>query len=165
MMSEEGQTSNEDSYSRGDHALEVVSRLLELSHVGAQVDVVEDNDRIRVEVVPDEESDAELLIGRQGHTLSAFQYIANRIVNRFPEDRKPIGIDVSGYIAQHRTKLESFAERVQEQLDENDMEISIIGMNPGDRRTLHLALSESSKVRTFSQNEGIARRIVVTPKR
>lgn len=164
-MTEETQITNEETISRGDRALEVVSQLLELSNIGAQVDVEEGEDRIRIEVVPENEADVDLLVGRQGHTLSAFQYIANRIVNRFPENRKPIGIDVSGYIAQHRTKLESFAQRVQDKLVDNDVEISIVGMSPGDRRTLHLALSESNKVRTFSQNEGIARRIVVTPKR
>ena len=155
--------SEENISERGHKAKEVLGQLLELSRISVDIDIDETDERIGLDIVPHEASDADLIYGRQGRTLAAYQFVTNRIVNRFPEDRKPIGVDVSGFVTRHRGHLEELAARLGASVLESDVEVSIVGMNPAERRTVHMAVSNEQGVKTVSQDEGIARRLIVTP--
>lgn len=161
-MTDSEQTSSSEA-TRGERAASVLSHLLVRSGVPAEIEVTETSERIRLDVYPESEDDAELLIGRQGRTLHAYQFVLNRIVNRFPEDRKPVNIDVSGYAKQRSTRLEQLAERLAHTTRSAGVEIRLHGMNPADRRTVHMALEQEAGVNTHSEDEGIGRKLVVTP--
>ncbi|HIA02420.1 MAG TPA: KH domain-containing protein [Myxococcales bacterium] len=148
---------------QGEHAQEVLQNILSMSQIKTDVAVEEANGRIRLVIGPLEEEDISLLVGRHGRTLHALQFIANRIVNRFPDNRKPITIEVAGFTDKHRSRLEELAGRLYESVTNNNMEVSIVGMNPSDRRTIHMATKDREGIDTFSQDEGIARRLVITP--
>ncbi|MFT7622851.1 MAG: spoIIIJ-associated protein [Myxococcota bacterium] len=153
-------TSNETEL--GQKAADVLEDLLEMSGFSAEVKLTETRERIKLDVYPDDEDDAQLMIGRQGHTLAAYQFIVNRVVNRSPTDRKPISLDVSGFAEQRATRLERMAGRIAASVRDNQVQVRILGMNPADRRTVHLALDDEKGISTFSEEEGIARRLVLT---
>jgi spoIIIJ-associated protein len=149
---------------RGAHAEEVLGKILSLSQIDANVTVEEGESRMRVVIESLVEGDAELLVGHHGRTLHALQFIANRIVNRFPEGRKPITIEIAGFTDERRARLEALSERLHDCVTKNNVEVAILAMNPADRRTIHMATKESQGIHTFSQDEGIARRLVLTPR-
>ena len=148
---------------KAERAATVLSDLLTRSGVTAEVQSQETDERVRLEVTGVTEEDADLLVGRQGRTLSAYQFIVNRIINRFPEDRKPISIDVDGYARRRGARLETMATRISQTIEQSGLELSIQGMNPTDRRVVHMALAEEKAISTRSEDEGIARCLVVSP--
>jgi len=151
-----------DVTEEGREALETMRRLLELSGMGTQVALTETEDRIRLNITPESEEDASLLIGRQGRTLSSYQFIINRMIRRSDRRTKPVSVDVSGYGERRRERLVELAGRLAELVGDNEIAVHIHAMNPSDRRSVHLALEERGGVRTYSEDEGIARRLVVS---
>ncbi len=147
---------------RGIRAKDVLNDLLIRSGIEAEIALTETADRVKLDVYPSEEDDAQLLIGRQGRTLASYQFILNRIVNRFPEDRKPVSIDVSGYAEQRKDRLGTLGARLAGTVRDHDLEVQILGMDPADRRAVHMSLADEDGISTFSEDEGIARRLVVT---
>lgn len=155
-------TTFEDGSDLGTAACEAVAQLMKLSGIEAEVQLVETEERIRVEVYPADEDDSTLLVGRQGRTLSAYQFLVNRMINRSPDYRKPISIDVSGYVEQRRDRLGVLGGRLAKTVIENELEVSVISMNPADRRAVHLTVLDTEGANSFSEGEGIARHLVVT---
>ncbi len=146
----------------GREAREVLEELLELSGFDVQTSLTETSERILLEVYPEDEDDGRLLIGRGGRTLAAYQFVLNRVVNRFPEGRKPINVSVSGYAEQRKARLEALAGRLANTVRDNQLAVRIQGMNPADRRTVHMSLAEEDGISTYSEEEGIARRLVIS---
>ena len=146
----------------GTAARDTVAELMRLSGIEAEVELVETDERIRVEVYPTDEDDVPLLVGRQGRIMSAYQFLVNRMINRSPNFRKPISIDVSGYVEQRRTRLGELGSRLSAVARDNELEVSVLGMNPADRRAVHLSVIDSDGAHSFSEGEGISRRLVVT---
>lgn len=152
----------EDGSDLGTAAREAVAQLMKLSGIEAEVQLVETEERIRVEVYPTDEDDSTLLVGRQGRTLSAYQFLVNRMINRSPDHRKPISINVSGYVEQRRDRLGDMGGRLCQTVIDSELELSVISMNPADRRAVHLRIQDTDGVNSFSEGEGIARHLVVT---
>ena len=146
----------------GRKALETLRRLLELSFIPAEVELTEAEDHILLEIFPKEEGDVGLLVGRDGETLQAYQVVVTRVVTRGGEARKPINIDVAGYGDQRHARLEQLADRLAETARRRGIEIRLLGMNPADRRNVHMALSRAKGVSTHSEDEGIARQLVIS---
>jgi spoIIIJ-associated protein len=161
-MSEQVLEGAGDVTEEGSEALATLRRLLELSGMSSGVELTETDDRIRLNVTPENEEDASLLVGRQGRTLSAYQFIMNRMVRRGDGQTKPVSVDVSGYGERRREQLEELAGRLAETVANNEIAVHISAMNPSDRRSVHLALEGRDGLRTYSEDEGIARRLVVS---
>lgn len=75
---------------------EVARKLLELMGVEARVTVRDDDEHIvvLVEEVEGGTSVAEVLGGSRPPAIPALQFLLNKIVNRFPDDRKHVAVDV-----------------------------------------------------------------------
>jgi spoIIIJ-associated protein len=156
-------TTEEEFQSPGEFAVEVLEDVLELSGFAeVKVEVEEEDDRIRLGVAPADEDDAALMVGRQGNTMAAYQFIVSRIVQREFEGRVRVSLDVAGYGQNRKTQLESLGERLASAAYKNNLEMRILGMNPADRRAVHMSLAERKKVKTWSESEGIARRLVIS---
>lgn len=147
---------------RAERARTVLSDLLTRSGFVAEIEATETEDQIRLDVQPSEVDDIQLLVGRQGRTLAAYQFILNRMVNRFPEDRKPVSLDVSGFAEQRKDRLRGMAKRLAGTSRDSNIQVRMRGMNPADRRVVHLALEDEDGIHTFSENEGIARELILT---
>lgn len=127
--------------------------------------------RCRIEITEDEETitaycsgpDLGLLIGKHGQMIDAVQYLANAIVFRGVEDRKPIVVDAAGYRDRRRVTLDALAVRSAERVVLNSEAIALEPMTAVERKLVHLRLKEFAGVETRSEGTEPNRHVVIEP--
>ena len=152
---------------RADLALDFVIDVLAAIGMDCTVDLLENEEEdppedIRLEI---EGRDAGRVIGKKGQTLSALQFLSNRVVNRPGKKRRHVIIDAEGYRARREDTLSAMARRLGKQAVEEGKIITFEPMPPQDRRVVHLALAKFPGVVTKSDGEGEARRVQIIPVR
>jgi spoIIIJ-associated protein len=152
---------------RADQALDFVIDTLAAMGMDCTVDLLENEpedppEEIRLEI---EGNDAGRIIGKKGTTLSALQFLTNRVINRPGRQRRHVIIDAEGYRARREDTLTTMARRLGKQAVDEGKIITFEPMNPQDRRVVHLALAKFPGVVTKSDGEGDARRVQIIPVR
>ena len=152
---------------RADVALDFTIDVLAAMGMDCTVDLLENDEEdppedIRLEI---EGKDAGRIIGKKGQTLSALQFLANRVVNRPGKHRRHVIVDAEGYRARREDTLTTMARRLGKQAVDEGKIITFEPMNPQDRRVVHLALAKFPGVVTKSDGEGEARRVQIIPVR
>lgn len=145
-----------------DTAIAALKDILKYFNVG-QVTIDEyegDEGELILDITGD---DLAVLIGRHGRTLDSLQFLISVITSRKIGFRYPVVIDVEGYKARQRQKLESIAENAARRAISQDKKIALRPMTPYERRIIHITLRDNPKVETHSEGEGHGRRVVVTP--
>ncbi len=141
---------------------EVLERLLAEISPGADITTGRKNGRILFHVRGE---NAALLIGKQGHTLAAIQYLLDKIVNRRFEARVKLLVDVEGYLQNKKENLRQLAYKLAEKAKKSGKPASVGQMNAHDRRIVHIALKEDRLVRTQSVGDGAMRKLLILPKK
>jgi spoIIIJ-associated protein len=109
--------------------------------------------------------DLAMLIGRHGNTLEALNLIFNNIINAgVRNNRRYYTIDAEGYRAHRADQLHDLAQSVMERCVRENKPQRLEPMLPSERKIVHLALAESTAVRTESEGEEPERCVVVFPK-
>jgi len=106
-----------------------------------------------------------LLIGRRGETLNAIQYLVNLAVNKHRGDHVRVVLDVEGYRESREQTLNALARKMAEKAVKSGRRVELEPMNPHERRIVHIALQNDSRVETISHGEEPYRRVVVTARR
>jgi len=106
-----------------------------------------------------------VLIGKQGQTLEAMQYLVEKIVNKHSEQRIRIQIDIEGYLEKRQSNLKKLAGRLAEKAKRSGKPVTIGLMNAHDRRVVHLALRDDSSVRTQSVGDGFLKKLLIFPRK
>lgn len=112
-----------------------------------------------------EADNSALLIGKHGRTLDALQYLVHRIVYRDKKTKKRIVVDVEGYRERRKASLTQLALRMGEKVKRSGKPATISPMNAYDRRVIHVALKDESRVRTQSMGSGALRKLVIYPQK
>ena len=107
--------------------------------------------------------DLAVLIGRHGKTLEALQFLISAITVRKIGFRFPVIIDVESYKNRQRQKLESLARSSANKAVSQGRSVKLRPMTPYERRIIHVALRDDSRVETASEGEGVGRHVVVLP--
>jgi spoIIIJ-associated protein len=145
-----------------DTATEVVERLLSLLHVEAEIEEYEGEEgELILDIVG---SDLGILIGRHGKTLDAMQTVVSAITHRKLGRHFPLLVDVEGYRARRRTKLEEIAYRAAEKAVRQDRTVKLRPMNAYERRVVHITLRDDGRVTTASEGEEPFRQVAVEPR-
>ncbi len=137
-----------------------LSGLLERMDLEAEVVRVEVDERVTIDLAG---PDAGRVIGKKGQTLDALQFLVNKVVNRFPEGRQHVVLDVEGYKDRRDESLASMAQRLADKAARTGKVISISPMPARERRVIHLALADTPGVTTRSDGEGTERRVRIVP--
>lgn len=169
-LDEENPSSGDEPFvedGRADVALDFVIDVLASMGMDCTVDLLENDEtdppeEIRIEI---EGRDAGRVIGKKGQTLSALQFLTNRVINKPGTKRRHVIIDAEGYRARREDTLTSMARRLGKQAVEEGKIITFEPMSPQDRRVVHLALAKFPGVVTKSDGEGDARRVQIIPVR
>jgi spoIIIJ-associated protein len=141
-------------------AKELLEKLLEKMQEKATVSVQHEDDRIDLRIETD---DAGLLIGKQGQTLDALQYLVTKMLAKQSRSKVRIAIDVEAYRARHNEALAHLAQKYGEKVKKSGKPITLDPMNPYDRRIVHLALQGDKDLKTTSRGEGLYKKVVISP--
>jgi spoIIIJ-associated protein len=144
------------------HAREVLAGIVDRMGLDATVAIRERSERVVLDVSG---PDAGRAIGKKGQTLDALQFIVNKVVNRFPDNRCYIVVDSGDYRDRHEQSLVSLARREAKRAVQQGRTITLSPMPARDRRLIHLSLAKFPGVTTKSNGEGMGRRIQIIPSR
>lgn len=147
---------------KAEEAMEFLSGVLRRMGLDARVTVREDASRIVLDISGE---DAGRAIGKKGMTLDALQFLANKVVNRFPDRRRYVIVDSGDYRERHDQGLVSMAKREAKRAIDTGRVITLEPMPARDRRLIHLSLAKLAGVSTKSNGEGLGRRIQIIPAR
>jgi spoIIIJ-associated protein len=143
-----------------DTAQTVLTEMIALMGLDATVEIARGGDTARLNVKGD---DLGALIGRRGEKLASLQHIVNLIVGRREGQHHRIAIDVENYRGRREEQLRDVADRAAKRVIQSGKIIQLEAMPAIERRVVHMALLENSKVRTQSVGVEPNRRIVVLP--
>ncbi len=107
--------------------------------------------------------DSGKIIGRNGRTLQALEYLSNAVLNRQQSDNIRVTIDVGGYKRRHEERLRDLARKAAERVRSSGQPYSMKPMNAAERRIIHMELADDPSVISDSSGEGRDRKVVVHP--
>jgi spoIIIJ-associated protein len=140
-------------------ANEILNTLLKLLGVTGKVEVLSDEIPLALNIKGD---DLGILIGRQGQTLAAFEYITKLMVAGRLKTWLPLSVDVAGYKKHRHDSLQKLALYLAEQVKSRRLAITMEPMPADERRIVHLTLADNPDVTTHSIGEGENRKIVIS---
>lgn len=126
----------------------------------------------KVKSVDDEEivlditgKDVAILIGKQGQTLDALQYLIGIAAAKTSSARLRIILDAENYRQRHSEILQKRALEYARAVAESGEEAVLEPQPARDRRIIHLALADHPDVYTYSEGAGEERHVVISPRK
>jgi len=138
-----------------------VERLLELSTGTAKVEVAQEEGGGKLRIDLDGGPERERLIGPNGQTLDAIQYLLRKMLSKQLGKRVALELDAAGFRAERRQALETQALSLAATVKSSGKSRTMPAMGPAERRIVHLALQNDSEIRSRSVGEGIFKKILV----
>ena len=111
-----------------------------------------------------EGENSNIIIGRKGQNLDAFQVLANVFAGRLDSSRKII-VDAEGYRTRHEDQIIKEAYRTAQQVRKSGRSRLLEPMNPYERRLVHTALNDVTGIETKSEGEGLYKQVRIIAKR
>ncbi len=105
-----------------------------------------------------------VLIGKQGKTLEAFQFICNLAATRLGAEGTRVIIDTQDYRSRREHSLERMAAQAADRVRRNRESVLLEPLNPFERRIVHTAIARRGDVETESEGDGLYKRIRVSLK-
>ncbi|MDI6452202.1 RNA-binding cell elongation regulator Jag/EloR [Peloplasma aerotolerans] len=127
-----------------------------------EVRTLSDGDEVHYNVESDENA---LLIGREGRTLLALQFMLRNFLNTYVDGHIIVSLDIGNYHENRRKQLEILATKTAKEVAQTKIAVKLDPMNAFDRRIIHTKLSEWRDVVTESEGDGEERALVIKPKR
>jgi len=143
------------------HLREIVSRIAAEIGVQCTIEIEESDEELRVTCSGGELG---MLIGKHGQTIDAIQYLANAILFRDRDDRKPVVVDAAGYRARRQTALDAIALRAAEQASATGQRVELEPMTAVERKLVHERLKDDPEIETTSEGTEPNRYVVVVPR-
>ncbi|MFN2267179.1 MAG: Jag N-terminal domain-containing protein [Desulfonatronovibrio sp.] len=141
---------------------EIMTQLTTPLSPGAEISV---NDQTKpIGVIIKDESTSEILIGRDGQTLSAIQYIANRIIAKNWPGAARVQVDTEDFLEKQNEKLQQNAQQLASKAKKVGKTMSTRPLSSYHRRIVHMALQNDKKVRTKSKGDGPMKRVLIMPR-
>ena len=138
--------------------------LLRYMGVEARLETEIDDDNVYIDILA-QSGVGGLLIGRQGQTLDAIQYLVNRVVLPGAAARGRVYLDTEGYRARYRRKLEEMAHKYRDEALRAGKPVTLEEFSSRDRWIIHQALLDDPRVTTRSVGEEPDRKLMIIPRR
>ena len=135
-------------------------KLISAMNLVLDVTVEEQEENFLVDITGE---DAALLIGKRGESLDAFQFLINTIYNKDKshDEYKRVVVDSNNYKSKREDTLKILAERMAAKAVRENHDVKLEPMNANERRIIHSALSDNSKVETTSHGNEPNRYVVI----
>jgi spoIIIJ-associated protein len=141
---------------------ELLERVNDALELDAEVEIVEEGDRILGVLHGD---DMGLFIGRHGQTIDAVQHLAFKVaaVGQSPPPR--VEVDAAGYRDRRRQALERQADQAAADAVRSARPVALDAMSATERKVVHEYLKDRADVETYSEGTEPDRHLVVAPLR
>jgi len=106
-----------------------------------------------------------IFIGKKGQTLTALQFILNKIRLNQSSDLPHVTVDSESYRSRHKNTIISLAKRLSEKAKIRKGPVSTNPLNPSDRRIVHMEMKKDLELTTWSKGEGNLKRVIIAPKK
>ncbi|MDD3580866.1 MAG: protein jag [Desulfobacca sp.] len=141
-------------------ATEILDQLLQKMNEACKINGTQEEDQIKLCIEGD---DPGLLIGKQGQTLEALQYLVTKILAKQAKKKTKVVIDIESYRERHEQALIDMALKYGDKVKRIGKPLTLSPMNAHDRRIIHLALQTDKELKTKSRGEGLYKKIVIYP--
>jgi spoIIIJ-associated protein len=156
-------TKSEDQEERlvaeGEIAGDYLEELLDVLDFDGDIDLDVEGNRAVVSI--DGGTDLEKLVGRRGEVLDALQELTRLAVHQKTGERSRLMLDVAGWRRRRREELAGLGHKVAERVLESGEREQLAPMTPFERKIVHDAVAAVSGVRSESEGQEPARRVVV----
>jgi spoIIIJ-associated protein len=134
-----------------------------LKPIAANVTLAIDTSASPVTVHIDDQDNSGLIIGRDGQTITALQYLANRIISKSWPQSPRIQLDAGDYRQKQEEQLQGIALFLSEKAKKSGRVQSTRPLSSFHRRVVHMALQDDRGVQTRSKGEGHMKRVLILP--
>lgn len=141
---------------------EVLGRIATGVGVSGRVVVTEAGDSVRATVAAPA-ADVGLLIGRNGRTIDAVQYVVSAIAQRAEGEGRVVEVDAGGYRGRRQERLATTARSAAERALRTGEAVALAPMTAMERKIVHTELHGVAGVETRSEGEEPNRSVVVAP--
>ncbi len=104
-----------------------------------------------------------LLTGPKGEVRQALQHLLNRMLNRGEGSRYHLQLEINEFWKHREDELRSLAHRLADEALAGNTEAFTEYLNAQERRIVHVALKEDSRVKTYALGTGLIKRVAVAP--
>jgi predicted RNA-binding protein Jag len=105
----------------------------------------------------------DLIIGRKGEVRQALQHLLNLTVNRGSGLRYHLQLEINEFWKQREAELENLARTMADEAIAKGGEVLTEYLNAQERRIIHVALRDDSRVRTYGVGDGLIKKLAVVP--
>jgi spoIIIJ-associated protein len=143
----------------GDIAADYLEELLDIADLDGDLDMDVEGDRAAVSIVG---GDIKQLVGHDGEVLEALQELTRLAVYRETGERSRLMLDIGGFRADKRTRLEKLAAETVAEVRESGEPKALQAMSPFERKVVHDAVAAAG-LTSESEGEEPRRHVVVLP--
>jgi spoIIIJ-associated protein len=143
----------------GEIAADYLEELLDIADLDGDLDMDVEGDRAAVSIVG---GDVSMLVGRNGEVLEALQELTRLAVYRETGRRSRLMLDVGGFRADVRSRLERIAAEAVEKVKDSGERLPLAAMSPFERKVVHDAVAAAG-LASESEGEEPRRHVVVLP--
>lgn len=148
-----------------DKAAEFLHDVIHSMGIEAKIDVEEDEESLRMDIVEVDERDAGVLIGKRGETLDALQYLTSIVTNAHTDHYVRVFLNTQGYREKREIALKNLARKMSNKALRYGRNMKLEPMNPYERRIIHSEVQKIHGVTSFSEGSEPYRRLVIQPER
>lgn len=94
-------------------------------------------------------------------TVEALQFVANKVINRFPP-RYRVVLITEGKREERLLHLEQATLKLADKIETSGTSAWVVPMNPKERRIVHLAIASRKALTTDSFGDGVGRRLKIS---
>ena len=152
--------STRDQTTPTDRVRELLEHVNNALGLDAEVEVIEEPDRIRGVLHGD---DMGLFIGRHGQTIDAVQHLAFKVAAHGQSPAPRVEVDAAGYRERRRLALERQADQAAADAVRSSRPVALDAMSATERKVVHEYLKDRGDVETYSEGTEPDRHLVVAP--
>lgn len=159
-MSEE--TTNELSRleEEGELAADYLEELLDIADLDGDIEIDVENGRASVEIISEDPSALDHLVGEDGEVVDALQELTRLAVQTETGERSRLMLDIAGFRAERKEELQDITREAIARVRASGEAVKLEAMNPFERKVCHDVVAADGLT---SESEGVEphRRVVI----
>src|SRR6058998_2406292 len=124
-----------------------------LGYLGFVVEIQESQNEAGSEVLQIYTEESSRIIGRDGETLEAIQFLLNRVIQSKDKDAQKVVVDCEHYRSMREDKIVQRVRELAERVRATGRSLQLEPMNSYERRIVHNAFKDDPDIATWSPSD------------